>query len=79
MVQERVALARSAITGYGPAVARRGEQEFEQVALDLQDRRRELLVTGDGMQPRVLLGGQHRLDPFGHFAGAVLRAGVNAE
>src|ERR1700735_2627070 len=46
VVEERVALARSAVAGHGPALARRGEQEPEQVALDLQDRGRELLVTG---------------------------------
>src|ERR1700759_2037735 len=64
VVEQRVALARSAVAGHGPALTRRGEQEVEQVALDLQDRGRELLVTGDGMQSRGLLRGQYRLDPL---------------
>ena len=79
VVEQRVALARGAVAGHGPAFAGRGEQEPEQVALDLQHRGREALVTGHGVQAGGLLRVEHRLHPLGRLTAALLRAGVDPQ
>jgi hypothetical protein len=77
VVQERVALARGAVSGHRAALAGRGEQEAEQVALDLENRGREALMTGHRVQARGLLSGQHRLHLLGRLAAVLLRPGID--
>ena len=79
MVQQRIPLAGSAVSGHGAAFAGRGEQEAEQVALDLEHRGCEAFVTGHRVQARGLLRGQHRLDPLGRLAVAFFRACVDPQ
>src|SRR5215831_16038390 len=79
VVEQRVALARGAVPGDGSAVARRGEQKRQQVALDPQYLVSEAFMAGHRVQPRGLLLAKHSLDPRGRLTGALLGAGVDAE
>src|SRR5271157_84906 len=79
MVEQGVALAGCAVPGHRPTLARRADQESEQVALDLQDLPGKSGMTGESVQAGEVLLVEECFLSFGRLARMLLRTRIDAE
>jgi len=79
VVEQRVALARCPVADDPPALGTGGQQEAEQIPLDVEHRLGEAEVPGEGVQPGLGLRVQHRLDVPGGLTRRPGRPGVHPQ